>query len=105
MSGEIVNLVGLDIPHDAQQARKIAKIAVVQGHLVGDPQPAQAMVLDAAMRRTTNDAMNLIAFSKQQLRQISPVLSGNSGHKRAFRHRSPMAFQLKERYIAKIRTT
>ena len=62
-------------------------IAIVQRHLVGDAEPAQAMVLDAAMRRAANHAVNLVSLAKQQLRQISAVLPRNSRHQRAFRHK------------------
>ena len=72
---EIVDFVRLHILHDAQQAGEVAKVAVVQMHLVGDAEPTQPVILDAAVRRAANDAMHLVTLAEQELRQIGPVLS------------------------------
>ena len=53
---EIVDFVGPRVLHDAQQAREIGEIAVMQRDTVRNAEPAQPMVLDAAMRGATDDA-------------------------------------------------
>ena len=64
----------------------VIKAIGVEQQPVGDAEPAQAMILDAAMRRATNNAVNLIALLQQKLREIRAVLSGDACNKRALGH-------------------
>ncbi len=83
---EIVDLVGLRLLHDAHEAREVAHIAVVQAHAIGDADPAQAVIVDAAVRGSAHDAMNLVALIQQKLREIGAVLSRDARDERALRH-------------------
>ena len=75
---EIVNFLRLYFLGDPNKAEDVAEIAIMQMDLVRDPEPAQAMILDAAMRRSADDPMYLIALQQQKLRQIGAVLSSDS---------------------------
>ena len=65
LRGEIIDFVRLNFPHDAQQAGDIRYIAIVRQNHFSDAQPAQAMILDPAMRRTADHAVNRIALVQQ----------------------------------------
>ena len=86
---EIVDFVGPRLLDDAHEARKIAEIAVQQGHAIGDAQPTQPVIFDAAMRRAANDPEDLVALVDQQLRQIGPILPGNPGDERSLHSDAP----------------
>ena len=57
----------------------------MQMDLVRDPEPAQPMILDAAMRGSADDPMCLIALQQQKLRQMGAVLAADSRHSRTNR--------------------
>jgi hypothetical protein len=46
------------------------------------------MILDPAMRRAADHAVNLIALAQQQPRQISAILTRNSRRQQAFSHKT-----------------
>ena len=91
LRGEIVDLVGFRLLHDARQARQVGHIAVDETHVVGDAEPAQAVVLDAAVGGPPDDTKDLVALAQQEFRQIGPVLTGDARQERTLAHSQPFS--------------
>ena len=68
---EVVDLVRLHLKHDADDAGGIRQIALM------DDQPIEDVVdaLGRGNRRTTNDAVHLVALLQQKLCQIGTILT------------------------------
>ena len=58
---------------------------------VRNTEPAQPMVLDAAMRGATDDAVDLVAVFQQKLGEISAVLPRDARDQRFPRHIEPLS--------------
>ena len=90
LRGQIVNLRRLHLAQQAAQPARVAQIAVMeeQPRLVG-VRIGINLVEPAGVERArpADDAMHLVAFGQQQLRQIGTILSGNPRDKRALNHR------------------
>jgi hypothetical protein len=82
LGGEIVNLGGLNLLHDADQAARIGHVAVMQDEFAVLDVRVLIEVIDAIgveQRRAALDAVNLVALLQQEFGEIGPVLSGDTG--------------------------
>ncbi len=91
LGGEVVDLVGLHLLHDADQVGGVGQVAIVQ------EQPGTAlvrvlveMVDPGGVERggAPLDPVHLVALGQQQLGQIGPVLAGDAGDQRHFGHQA-----------------
>ena len=77
LGGEVVNFIGADLADDREDAHRIAEVAVMQVEVGVAFQMGDALsVID---RRTADDAVDIVAFFQQELRQIAAVLAGDTG--------------------------
>ena len=82
---QIVDFVGLDFAHQPNQAGRIRQVAVMQVNCLLLNQVVNARRVGD--RGTADDAVHLIVFFKQKLRQIGTILTGNAGNQCLLRHR------------------
>jgi hypothetical protein len=79
---QVVDLVRLHLLNDPDQVGGIGQVAVVQPHVHRALMRILIQVIDSIGiegRRPALDAVHLVAFAEQQLRQISTVLAGDAG--------------------------
>ena len=90
LGGEVVDLVGPHLGHDAQQAAGIGHVAVVQRERQAGLVRLVEEMIDAVgieQRRPPLDAVDRVALAQQELGEIGAVLPGNAGDQRDFCHR------------------
>ena len=75
---KIVDLVRLHLLNDADAARQINQIAIMQLHLIEHADPAQSLTNDVSRRRSAQQAMNPVALAEQQSGEIGAILAGNT---------------------------
>lgn len=83
LSAQVVDLVGLYLLQDTRQVRGIGQVAIVQDQLLIIGMRILVDMVDTLgveRRRTTLNAVNLIAFGQEKLSQIGSILSGNAGN-------------------------
>ena len=80
LGGEIVNLVRLHLPNDADETARIAQIAVMERDAIEQMVDARCIGKGCA----ADNAMYGIALLKQELGKVAAVLSGDAGDKRGF---------------------
>ena len=77
LGGEVVNFIGADLADDREDAHRIAEVAVMQVKVGVALQMGDTLaVIDG---RTADDAVDIVAFFQQELRQIAAVLAGDTG--------------------------
>ncbi len=88
---EVVDLVGLNLLHDADEVGCVGEIAVVEEEahrLFVTILIEMIYPVGVEERRTPLDAVHGVSFSEKKLGQIGAVLPGNAGDKSRFsRHR------------------
>ena len=82
LRGEVVDLVGPRLLHDADEVGGVGEVAVMEeeAHLLRVGVGVE--VVDAVgvkLRGPPLNAVHLVALAQQQLRQIRPVLPGHAG--------------------------
>jgi hypothetical protein len=95
---QVVDLVGLHLLHDADEAAAVGHVAVVQDELAVGQVRVLVQVVDAVcveQRRAALHAVHLIALFEQETRQVRAVLAGDAGDQRYFlgSHASPLWFR------------
>ena len=83
---KVVDLVGLDLPDDANQIGGIDHVAVVQDEVaLGLMRVLVEMVDPFGVKRRSAalQAVNFISFGEKELGEVGSVLSGNPGDQRA----------------------
>ena len=80
LGGEIVDLVGLDVAQDADEAGNVDEVAVDEFDVVEDAEPAQALADDVGRGGAAHEANHAIALAEQEFRQIRAVLAGDAGN-------------------------
>jgi hypothetical protein len=86
LRGQVVNLVGPHRLDDADQARGVRHVAVVQHQVARLDVRVLVQVVDAVgieQRGATLDAVDLIPLADEELGEIGAVLAGDSGDQRA----------------------
>lgn len=76
LSGQVIDLVRLNLGNHLDDGTGVGQIAIMQDNLA-------ANVIDAAggrQRRTANDAVNLVALLQQELCKIRAILASNAGN-------------------------
>src|SRR5439155_20904214 len=90
LGGQIVDFVRLNLSDQPGQRAGVAQIAIVQKQ-PGAPRMRVVVNRIQAPRIESagppNNAVHFVSFGQQQLRQVGPVLSGNSGNERFLSHR------------------
>ena len=82
LRGEVVDLVGLHLLDDADQAARIGHVAVMQDEAAVRFVRVLVQVVDAVgveQRRAALDAVDLVAFAEQKLGEVGAVLAGDAG--------------------------
>jgi hypothetical protein len=82
LRGQVVDLVGLDLLHDADQVGAVGHVAVVQDEVPVVDMRILVQVVDARgveARGSALDAMHLVALLQQEFGQIGAVLAGDAG--------------------------
>ena len=85
---EVIDFRRAHLRENPAQSRSIGKISVMEKKTVAAEFFLAPQVLDARAEQVTgspHDAVNHVAFFEQQLRQIRPILTGNTGDQRNFR--------------------
>ncbi len=102
LSGQVINLIGLDFLDDADQVGCIGKIAIMHEKphilLVG---VYMIHPRGVKRRRPAFDTVDFIVFIQQKLGQISTVLACNSGYKRTFHQFLLIAVAMLSKFITK----
>ena len=83
LRGQVVDLVGLHLLHDADQVAAVGQVAVVQDEAPVGFVRVLVQVVDAARveaRRAALDAVHLVALGEQEFGQIGAVLAGHAGN-------------------------
>jgi hypothetical protein len=89
LGGEIVDFVGLDFSEQTSERAGVGQIAIMQEEAgmaevrVGIDGVEAAGVKGAG---ATNDAVNFVSFTEEQLSEVGAVLSSDSGDEGFFRH-------------------
>ena len=78
LCGQIVDLIGLDLAHQTNQAGGIGQVAVVQGDRVLLDQVVDTSGVGDGS--TADNAVDLIALLQQKLCQIGTVLTGDASN-------------------------
>ena len=98
LRGEVVDLVGLHLLDDADQARRIGEVAVVQDEAAVLLVRILVQVVDAIgveQRGAALDAVDFVALVQQEFGEVGAVLAGDAGDEGFFhitrgkRHRIP----------------
>ena len=87
LGGQIVDLVRLNLLDDAQQARRVRHVAVVQHHLAVLLVRILVQVIYSIgieERGAALDAVHLISLGEQKFRKIGTVLTRDAGDQRNF---------------------
>ena len=87
LGGQVVDLVGLHLLNDANQAGRVSQVAMVQDELAVFDVWVLVQVVNAVgveKAAAALDAVHLVAFFKQQLGQVRAVLAGHAGDERHF---------------------
>ena len=87
LCSQIVDLIGLDLAHQTDQAGGIGQVAVVQSdRVLLDQMVDTSCVGDGS---AADDAMDLIALLQQKLCQIRAVLTGDASNQCFFHNFDP----------------
>jgi hypothetical protein len=73
LGGKVVNLVGLDLLDDPDHVRRVGKVAIMKKKACAGGVRVDVKMVDAACveeRRTTLDAVDLVALPEQELGQV-----------------------------------
>ena len=84
LCSQIVDLIGLDLAHQTDQAGGIGQVAVVQGDCVLLDQVVDTSGVGDGS--AADDAVDLVALLQKELCQVGTILTGNTGNQRNFRH-------------------
>ena len=87
LRGEIVNLVGLHLLHDADQVRRIGQVAVIHEETHIRLMRVLIEMIDAVgidERGAALDAVNDIALAEQEFGEKRAILTGDTGDERDF---------------------
>ena len=87
LSGQIIDLIGLDLAHQTDQTRGIGQIAVVQGDSVLLDQVVNTSGVGDG--RPADDAVDLIALLQKELCQIGTILTSDTGNQCFFHNFDP----------------
>jgi hypothetical protein len=85
---QIVDFVGPDLLHGANQGRKVCHVAIDKPNIVDDIEPLKPVIADLGAARPPHQPIDFIVFLEKKLREISPVLSHYSGNQ-SFGHVDP----------------
>ena len=93
LRGEVVDLVGVDLVQQRDQAGAVGEVAVVQEELGLRVVRVLVEVVDPGRverRGPTDQPVDLVPLAQQQLGQVGPVLPGDSGDECALRSTCPL---------------
>jgi len=87
LRGQVVDLVGLHLLHDADQVGAVGHVAVVQDELAAIDMRILVQVVDARgveAGRSALDAVHHVALLQQELGEVGAVLAGHAGDEGGF---------------------
>jgi hypothetical protein len=86
---QVVDLVRLDLLHDAGQVGTVGQVTVVQHEALVSGVRVLVDVIDALgveQRSAALDAVDLVAFLEQQFSEVRAVLAGDAGDECLFQY-------------------
>ena len=92
LRAEVVDLVGLNLLHHVDEARRIGEIAVVEHEAaVADVRILVEMIdpVGVEQRRPALDAVDDVPLVEQELGEVGAVLAGDAGDESDWRHGVP----------------
>ncbi len=96
LRAEIVDLIRLHLLHDVDQAAGVGEVSVMQNEISVAYMRVFIEMIDPAgvkQRGTALDAVDLIAFPQQKIREISSVLPGDTRDQCCFLYQSCTSHQ------------